>query len=47
MFVGAPVAQSPSYGQIELANPVQLAFNDILYKVLCLLNAASNAKYQN
>ncbi|KAJ3050480.1 Gamma-aminobutyric acid type B receptor subunit 2 [Rhizophlyctis rosea] len=32
MFVGSPVAQSPSYGEIESANPVQLAFNDILYK---------------
>jgi len=32
MFAGAPVAQSMSYGLIEDRNPLQLAWNEILYK---------------
>ncbi|KAJ3033127.1 hypothetical protein HDV00_006703 [Rhizophlyctis rosea] len=33
MFVGSPVPQSAAYGSIAKANPMQVAFNDILYKV--------------
>ncbi|KAJ3055660.1 hypothetical protein HK097_009778 [Rhizophlyctis rosea] len=32
MFVGSPVAQSPAFGRIMSRNPMQVAFNDILYK---------------
>ncbi|KAJ3037246.1 Gamma-aminobutyric acid type B receptor subunit 2 [Rhizophlyctis rosea] len=39
MFAGAPVAQGTSYGEIEGSNPVQLAFNEILYKNLSVKRA--------
>ncbi|KAJ3053647.1 hypothetical protein HK097_003760 [Rhizophlyctis rosea] len=32
MFVGTPVAQSFAYGEMEKYNPMQVAFNEILYK---------------
>ncbi|KAJ3033520.1 hypothetical protein HDV00_006304 [Rhizophlyctis rosea] len=41
--VGTPAAQGMSYGQIALRNPMQMAFNDILYKNMSIAAALDRA----
>ncbi|KAJ3045125.1 hypothetical protein HDV00_011851 [Rhizophlyctis rosea] len=41
--IGTPAAQSMSYGQIAVKNPMQIAFNDILYKDMSIADALARA----
>ncbi|KAJ3042150.1 hypothetical protein HDV00_008035 [Rhizophlyctis rosea] len=43
MFVGSPVPQSTAYGRIQSRNPMQVAFNDILYKNMSVQLALQRA----
>ncbi|KAJ3037891.1 hypothetical protein HDV00_001235 [Rhizophlyctis rosea] len=43
MFVGTPAAQSYAYGEVEVKNPMQVAFNDILYKNMSVKQALQRA----